>query len=285
MRHSADDAMQCTYVAANFLVINSNFLTSCVKLTLGNLYGELTRLRHHGRALKISIFSGDHTMKVLLVSRNSFFTSALGAVLEQDGIRFSISTESFLTLCKCRGNAVGTADVLVMDVGEGLSEVTFGALAKLHQDQPRLRSMLVVPGFDAAQLARIFASGPVGCVQSSAPLSTFPQYVRLVAEGQRVLPDGAADVLHRLVQSTRPLASFRAIKTGLTQRETQVLGQLLRGAPNKEIARVLSVPLTTVKSDVKSIMQKTGAANRTALAVSAVQAGVMQAEQATLHCA
>ncbi|NIZ13047.1 response regulator transcription factor [Phaeobacter sp. HF9A] len=224
-------------------------------------------------------------MKALLVSRNSFFTSALGAVLEQDGIRFSVSEEDFLTLCRGRCKASGSANVLVVDLGEGLSELTFRALSQLHKDQPRLRSLLVVPGFDAAQLARIFASGPVGCVQSSAPLSTFPQYVRLTAEGQRVLPDGAADVLHRLVQSTRPLASLRAIQTGLTPRETQVLGQLLRGAPNKEIARALDVPLTTVKSDVKSIMQKTGAANRTALAVSAVQAGVMPSEQATLHCA
>ncbi|TNJ40618.1 response regulator transcription factor [Phaeobacter sp. B1627] len=224
-------------------------------------------------------------MKVLLVSRNSFFTSALGAVLEQDGIRFAVSVEDFLTLCRCGGNASGAADVLVVDMGEGLSEVVFRALSKLHQDKPRLRSLLVVPGFDAAQLARIFACGPAGCVQSCAPLSTFPQYIRLAAEGQRVLPDGAADVLHRLVQSTRPLASLRAIQTGLTQRETQVLGQLLRGAPNKEIAHALSVPLTTVKSDVKSIMQKTGAANRTALAVSAVQAGLGKAEQSTLHYA
>jgi len=60
----------------------------------------------------------------------------------------------------------------------------------------------------------------------------------------------------------------------LTDRQRQVLGLLLEGRSNKEIARELGVLEGTVKVHLRAIMQRLGARNRTQLALAAMKAGL-----------
>jgi DNA-binding NarL/FixJ family response regulator len=53
----------------------------------------------------------------------------------------------------------------------------------------------------------------------------------------------------------------------LTPREMEVAKLVAKGLPNKEIARRLNVEDGTVKVRVRTIFIKTGASNRTSLAV------------------
>jgi DNA-binding NarL/FixJ family response regulator len=55
---------------------------------------------------------------------------------------------------------------------------------------------------------------------------------------------------------------------GLTPRENQVCALIAQGRSNKQIAARLFITLATVKDHVHSILQKTGAANRAAIAVA-----------------
>jgi len=55
----------------------------------------------------------------------------------------------------------------------------------------------------------------------------------------------------------------------LTPRENDVLQYLMRGAPNKEIARALDLQVVTVKLHVRGICRKLGAKNRTQAALIA----------------
>lgn len=59
----------------------------------------------------------------------------------------------------------------------------------------------------------------------------------------------------------------------LTQRERQVLGHLLQGAANKEIARAMDLQIVTVKLHVRGICRKIGAKNRTQAALIAKENG------------
>jgi DNA-binding CsgD family transcriptional regulator len=52
----------------------------------------------------------------------------------------------------------------------------------------------------------------------------------------------------------------------LTPRERQVLGMLVRGLTNQEIAQVLGTAPNTVKNQVSSLLRKTGTSNRSELA-------------------
>lgn len=68
--------------------------------------------------------------------------------------------------------------------------------------------------------------------------------------------------------------SFDVAKTRLTPRETEVLGYLLQGASNKEIASALELQVVTVKLHVRGICRKLGARNRTQAALKAQQMGL-----------
>ncbi len=61
----------------------------------------------------------------------------------------------------------------------------------------------------------------------------------------------------------------------LTPREKEVLGYLLRGVPNKEIAAALDLQVVTIKLHVRGVCRKLGAKNRTQAAMLAQQYGLV----------
>jgi len=74
------------------------------------------------------------------------------------------------------------------------------------------------------------------------------------------------------------MASNEAAKVGhtygLSDREVQILGFLLDGAQNKEIAHELQISDGTVKTHLKAILKKIGAQNRTQAAIWAASQGM-----------
>ena len=60
----------------------------------------------------------------------------------------------------------------------------------------------------------------------------------------------------------------------LSAREIEVLGLIVTGKSNREIAGALTISANTVANHVKSILAKTGAANRTEAASYAVKNGL-----------
>ena len=68
--------------------------------------------------------------------------------------------------------------------------------------------------------------------------------------------------------------SSGAGSVSLTDRETEVLGQLRQGNSNKEIAQALDIAETTVKLHLRSISDKLEARNRTDIIVRAIEIGL-----------
>ena len=60
---------------------------------------------------------------------------------------------------------------------------------------------------------------------------------------------------------------------GLTPREMQIARLLGLGLPNRDISRALKIRLETVKEHVQNLLRKTDAADRTEVAVRAIQRG------------
>lgn len=61
----------------------------------------------------------------------------------------------------------------------------------------------------------------------------------------------------------------------LTRREREVLGYLVKGASNKEIARALDVQIVTIKLHVRGICKKLNAKNRTQAALTGQRMGLI----------
>lgn len=208
--------------------------------------------------------------KIAVVSENSFFRHAL-----LNAVDSHLLTVVF--------EANGMSDFKNQFNGRRLDLVVFelsnvdshflATLTTLHAQRPSLRTLLILPTFDLDVLNQVFCSGCCGCVPSSVPIETITHYLLLATQGQRILPDMAVDLLQSLAKKKTPLANADALASKLTNREQHVLSHLLTGEQNKQIANRLEIPLTTVKGDLKSIMRKTGAQNRTALAIAAVKTG------------
>jgi two-component system, NarL family, response regulator LiaR len=94
--------------------------------------------------------------------------------------------------------------------------------------------------------------------------------VRAAARGEVRLDPRAQQRLMRELR--RPAAPADARAT-LTERETEVLQLLARGATNKSIAQSLGVGEATVKSHVSSLLAKLGLKSRTQAALHALREG------------
>ena len=88
--------------------------------------------------------------------------------------------------------------------------------------------------------------------------------IRAVYGGQTYLPPAVAASL--AAQLPRP---------ELSAREVQVLGLIVRGMANKQIAFSLSIAEHTVKNHVKNILSKLGVQDRTQAATAAIQRGII----------
>ncbi|MFD6889379.1 response regulator [Streptomyces sp. NPDC059957] len=106
--------------------------------------------------------------------------------------------------------------------------------------------------------------------------------VRTVAAGQAVLdPAVTRDVLTRLAAQPAPTRpeSLRAPADArlerLTAREREVLRQVAQGLSNTEIAELLSLAESTVKTHVKRILAKLDARDRAQAVAISYQSGLM----------
>ena len=70
-----------------------------------------------------------------------------------------------------------------------------------------------------------------------------------------------------------------AVKADLTEREQAVLRELTRNGTNEEIARRLGVSVSTVRTHIQHMLEKTGFRNRVDLAVNAKTLGLVVHEE------
>jgi two-component system, NarL family, response regulator LiaR len=94
--------------------------------------------------------------------------------------------------------------------------------------------------------------------------------VRAAARGEVRLDPRAQQ---RLMRELRRPAAPADARAALTERETEVLQLLARGATNKSIAQALGVGEATVKSHVSSLLAKLGLKSRTQAALHALREG------------
>jgi HD-GYP domain-containing protein (c-di-GMP phosphodiesterase class II) len=98
--------------------------------------------------------------------------------------------------------------------------------------------------------------------------------LRHEAETGRLDRDAVAAVL--AAAGHRPARIRGAWPDGLSDREVEVLRLLARGLSNKEIGRALHISPVTAKNHIAHIYEKTGVATRSAAALYAVTAGLVE---------
>jgi two-component system, NarL family, response regulator LiaR len=179
------------------------------------------------------------------------------------GIRFSLlafddlefvgearSGEEALRLC-----SELRPDVVLMDMsmpGMDGVETTQALLARLPQAQ-----VLTLSSFhDPEMVQRAMQAGAIGYLVKGISADRLAQAIREAYAGRPTLaPEAVQALIHRPAPSP-------GLGNDLTAREREVLALLAAGLTNVEIARRLTVSVSTIKYHLRGIYSKLGAANR-----------------------
>ncbi len=153
-------------------------------------------------------------------------------------------------------------DVVLMDLqlGAGIDGVE-----ATRRIAPTGVHVLVLTTYDTdADITRAIEAGATGyLLKAERPEELFTA-IRSAAQGRTTLsPPVASRVMDRMRGAARP---------ALTERETDILGQLAQGLGNREIARALFISEATVKTHLGRIYAKLGVDTRSgAVAVAKEQ--------------
>jgi DNA-binding CsgD family transcriptional regulator len=165
-------------------------------------------------------------------------------------------------LVSCYGAADRYLGMLAATLGEHeRAEAHFARATDLN----RRAGMVTWLGHSLYELARArLARG-----DAAAAAGPFGEAEALAAGGR--LPGLAARV--RALQTSAPSAP---LPDGLSSREAQILGLVARGLSNREIGGTLSISEHTAANHIRSILRKTGCANRTQAATYAHRHGLVE---------
>ena len=168
-------------------------------------------------------------------------------------------------------------DVVLLD--NHLPGVTgIDSVKELRRLMPRARVLMLTVSEDAQDLSAALRNGAQGYLLKSIDGDVLADAIRRAACGEPVV---SQELMGKLVEAFQaqeglpqpaPLptaAGAQEISPLLTPREEEVLGQIARGASNKEIARTLDIAETTVKIHVQHILRKLELTSRVQAAVYA----------------
>ncbi len=163
-------------------------------------------------------------------------------------------------------------DVVLMDL---LLPIMDGVTATGHirRELPDVEVIALTSVLESNSVYRAIQAGAIGYLLKDTEAPRLRDAIKAAADGKvQLSPEAATLLLHEMRAPSSP--------EHLTEREIEVLQHLANGCSNKEIARQLQIAETTVKSHVKSIMQKLDVVSRTQAALYAVRSGLTLSRQA-----
>jgi len=202
------------------------------------------------------------TIRILIVDDHPALRIGLAGMLSSHAhlhvVAEAADNASALTAC-----AKHKPDVVLMDLripGGGGVDATLA----IRQRWPATR-VLIVTTFDGDEdIHRAIQAGASGYLLKGLSSAELVHAIEATHRGETVMPP---DVAVRFRQ--------RVVRKDLSPRELEVLGLIVDGQSNKEIARELRIGEETAKTYSKSLFQKLGVTDRTQAAMEAIRHGIV----------
>jgi len=197
---------------------------------------------------------------VLVVEDRRLLAESLALVLQSAGMTVRVVADSAPgAVREAVEQGHPAAAIVAVGFGRGRrTEQVIGILCE-HGIPP----IVMTGGPDRLRLAECVAEGAVGIVDKSMDVATLIQMTRDVVESRSVLSRTERYALEdelRLHHARRELS--REPLERLTKREQQVLAELTTGHTAREIADGSFVSISTVRSQIKSILAKLGVSSQ-----------------------
>ena len=139
------------------------------------------------------------------------------------------------------------------------------ALIAIRDEAPEARIIVLTTYAGDAQVLRAIKAGARGYLLKSALHRELLETIRAVYAGRKAI---SAEASYELAE--------HATDDPLSPAEVRVLQLIARGNANKEIAEQLSVSEETVKGQVRNILSKLSAKDRTHAAMIGVKRGIIE---------
>lgn len=138
------------------------------------------------------------------------------------------------------------------------------AMMVIRDEAPQARIIVLTTYVADAQVLRAIKAGARGYLLKSALHKELLETIRAVHAGKKTI---SAEASYELAE--------HASDDALTPAEVRVLRLIAEGNANKEIAEQLSVSEETVKGQVRNILSKLGAKDRTHAAMIGLKRGII----------
>lgn len=127
--------------------------------------------------------------------------------------------------------------------------------------------VLILTTFDDDELiVKALKNGAKGYLLKNHTPDKIKQMVKLILEGGSILEEGVLEKIAQKSSYSEKKNNFNLSR--FTERETEIIELISQGLSNQEIADKLFISLGTVKNYISSILDKTGLAHRTQIAVA-----------------
>ena len=216
-------------------------------------------------------------IKVLVVDDHTLFRRGIAAVLASEESLEVVgeATDGLEAIEKAREIA---PDVILMDLNmphcSGLE-----AIQALQTEMPQVNVLVLTVSEEETDLFAAVKFGATGYILKDTEPEELIHAILHIAQGGVIISP---------LMATKLLTEFKDLTAGverdpieeanadLSPREGEVLQLVAQGATNKEIADSLFIAENTVKTHLKSIMEKLHLANRSQAAAYAVKKGLAQ---------
>ena len=154
-------------------------------------------------------------------------------------------------------------DVILMDIQ--MPEMNgLDALMAIRNESPQARIIMLTTYAGDAQVMRAIKAGAQGYLLKNALHRELLDTIRAVHTGKKAL---SAEASYEVAE--------HATDDALTPAEVRALQLIANGNANKEIADQLSISEETVKGQVRNILSKLGAKDRTQAAMIGLKRGII----------
>ena len=202
-------------------------------------------------------------IRVLLAEDHLIARVGVGTIVETQA-DMQVVAEAATGVEAVQLHAQHRPDVTLMDIRMPVMG-GIDAMRAIRETTPRARFIALSTYSGDEEIRRALQAGASAYLTKDVLDDELVKTIRLVHNGRAYLPPAVAATL--AAHATRP---------ELTTREMEVLGLIVRGMGNKQIAGELHIAEYTVKNHVKNVLSKLGVDDRTQAATSALQRGIIQ---------